>query len=85
MSAVTPEMIEAAHIVLAGDGNVADVYLEMKALDPEVDVLRTALDIFQSFGCPVCSGDCAAANPPVIMCPMRWAREALSQASEHSK
>lgn len=26
-------------------------------------------------GCPVCSGDCGSANPPVIFCPMRDAKE----------
>ena len=24
-------------------------------------------------GCPVCGGDCAGANPPVVYCPMREA------------
>lgn len=33
--------------------------------------LRSRLDEFRSYGCPVCSGDCASANPPVILCPMR--------------
>ena len=31
-------------------------------------------------GCPVCSGDCASANPPVIACPMLMARDALAEA-----
>ena len=25
----------------------------------------------QSYGCPICGGDCVAANPPVTSCPMR--------------
>lgn len=39
------------------------------------DALRTLRD----YGCPVCSGDCAGANPPVLSCPMKEADAALSQ------
>lgn len=42
------------------------------------DELAKALDIFQGFGCPVCHGDCASANPPVSLCPMQIARAALT-------
>jgi len=41
------------------------------------EVMREALRSFQSYGCPVCHGDCASANPPVLGCPMRLAQEAL--------
>lgn len=36
----------------------------------DVDYARTARFDPQD-GCPVCSGDCGAANPPVLYCPMR--------------
>ena len=47
------------------------------ALEAENARLRAALELFQSFGCPVCSGDCGSANPPVVTCPMQTARAAL--------
>lgn len=40
--------------------------------------LSEALRTFESYGCPVCGGDCASANPPVMFCPMQAARVALS-------
>jgi hypothetical protein len=40
--------------------------------------LRFALQVFETYGCPVCRGDCASANPPVAQCPMLLARAALS-------
>lgn len=33
-----------------------------------------ALHLFEQYGCPVCHGDCASANPPVNSCPMQAAR-----------
>lgn len=39
--------------------------------------LVEALKLFESYGCPACSGDCASANPPVVRCPMTDARAAL--------
>lgn len=40
--------------------------------------MRAALEFFVTYGCPVCGGDCASANPPVYGCPMRAAHAALS-------
>ena len=40
------------------------------------------VETFQSYGCPVCSGDCAAANPPVSLCPMQIARTAVEAAKK---
>lgn len=40
--------------------------------------MRVALEHFVTYGCPVCGGDCASANPPVDGCPMRAAHAALS-------
>ncbi len=39
--------------------------------------MRDAVSLFRSFGCPLCSGDCGSANPPVYVCPMQVAEEAL--------
>jgi len=44
--------------------------------------LREALRAFQSYGCPVCGGDCSAANPPVSLCPMQEAEAALATATQ---
>lgn len=41
--------------------------------------LREALELFQSFGCPLCNGDCGSANPPVAVCPMQVAAKALAE------
>lgn len=41
-----------------------------EAAEAKVADLSAALAVFQSYGCPVCNGDCAAANPPVMCCPM---------------
>ena len=50
----------------------------INALRAENERLREALAYLQSYGCPVCHGDCASANPPVICCPMQDVRAALS-------
>jgi hypothetical protein len=42
--------------------------------------MREALEHFVGYGCPVCSGDCSSANPPVSLCPMQQARAALASA-----
>jgi hypothetical protein len=38
--------------------------------------LEAALNGLMVYGCPACNGDCSAANPPVIGCPMEAARAA---------
>lgn len=43
-----------------------------------IEELEAALRFFQSFGCPVCHGDCSSANPPVSICPMKEAEQVLS-------
>ena len=42
--------------------------------------LVEALEGFVSYGCPVCSGDCGSANPPVMHCPMQDACHVLAKA-----
>lgn len=46
--------------------------------------LLEALKSFQSYGCPVCAGDCASANPPVHSCPMQMAYSAIARAEGRS-
>ena len=40
--------------------------------------LTVAVETAQSFGCPVCQGDCSSANPPVTNCPMQQYSAALA-------
>jgi hypothetical protein len=43
----------------------------VRSLQTQLETLRGRLAEIQAYGCPVCGGDCASANPPVVMCPMR--------------
>lgn len=45
-----------------------------------VESLLETLKLFQSYGCPICFGDCASANPPVYRCPMQMANSAIIKA-----
>lgn len=42
--------------------------------------LLAALRMFYPGPCPVCPGDCAGANPPVMSCPIQMAGDALRKA-----
>lgn len=44
--------------------------------------LIEALEFMRGFGCPVCSGDCGSANPPVMSCPMLMIDAALKEAGQ---
>jgi len=44
----------------------------------DVAALVEAAKAFQHYGCPVCSGDCGSANPPVMNCPMQALSAALA-------
>ena len=46
------------------------------------ETLAVALGEMQSYGCPVCNGDCGSANPPVMSCPMSQCAEALRKYKE---
>lgn len=79
---MTPEariqgLIEAGNKLVeerrARDARIAELEAENRRL-------RDALIFFRDLGCPLCSGDCASANPPVALCPMREAHEALGPA-----
>lgn len=43
-------------------------------LEAQLAEARQAVALFENYGCPICHGDCAAANPPVYCCPMEAAR-----------
>jgi len=43
-------------------------------LEDQLAEARKALDLFEHYGCPICHGDCASANPPVDCCPMEAVR-----------
>ena len=48
----------------------------VKDLRARIAELKAALNGLMVYGCPACNGDCSAANPPVIGCPMEAARAA---------
>lgn len=49
--------------------------------DETIDVLEV-MDRLMNSACDACSGDCGAANPPVISCPQREAIEARAAIAE---
>lgn len=52
----------------------------IRELEEALEVSRHANDVFAAYGCPVCNGDCAAANPPVMGCPMSLTQDAARRA-----
>jgi hypothetical protein len=62
----------AAHVDRADDAE-AQVRELLKAVEKKDAALRH----LEVYGCPVCAGDCASANPPVMCCPMQEIRAAL--------
>ncbi len=50
---------------------------EIAEKDARIAELEAALNGLMVYGCPACNGECSAANPPVIGCPMEAARAAL--------
>src|SRR5690606_27710599 len=54
--------------------------LQSQAREDAFGRLIEALKSYMHFGCPVCSGDCHSANPPVRGCPVREAQEAIDSA-----
>ena len=54
--------------------------LQSQDREDAVGRLIEALKSYMHFGCPVCSGDCHSANPPVSGCPVREAQQAIDHA-----
>ena len=63
-------------------GNQAALEAELAKFKALAETLAGALGEMQSYGCPVCNGDCGSANPPVMSCPMSQCAEALRQYKE---
>lgn len=53
--------------------------------DEAHDLVIGALEIFLSFPCPVCNGDCGTELDPVIACPVRMGQIALQIARASKK
>ena len=60
----------------------AEQAAELAKFKALAETLEGAVDVMQSYGCPVCNGDCGSANPPVMSCPMSQCAEALHQYKE---
>lgn len=73
-----PDHIDLVHFLLMGlDLQVSEnqkAEAEVARLKDELTKAHRVIELFESFGCPVCGGDCASANPPVMSCPMQQAR-----------
>jgi hypothetical protein len=48
-------------------------------LEADLVEAKKALVMLRDFGCPVCSGDCGSANPPVMNCPMQAVSATLAK------
>lgn len=55
---------------------------ELSAAEARNAKLVEALTTMRDYGCPVCGGDCASANPPVTFCPMQIVSAALEEAKQ---
>lgn len=44
---------------------------EAERLGALANDLLYGLDLWEGYGCPICRGDCASANPPVQGCPVK--------------
>lgn len=53
--------------------------------DVELAEVKQTVALFEYYGCPICHGDCAAANPPVYCCPMEAARRVRERDAQHLK
>jgi hypothetical protein len=58
------------------------MHSEYKTARARIAELKAALNGLMVYGCPACNGDCSAANPPVIGCPMEAARAAYRGEKE---
>ena len=65
---------EAAH------SRLDELERETIALRSRLERAEKALREFAPSVCPVCGGDCSAANPPVTYCPVQIHAQALKEA-----
>ena len=49
----------------------------MESLRAHCEAMEKALGLYTCHPCPVCSGDCGSANPPVLNCPTQAALNAF--------
>jgi hypothetical protein len=63
-----------AALIVALRNNLPAIISALEA----VPVMKEALEAMRGYGCPVCSGDCGSANPPVVFCPMQQISQALA-------
>jgi hypothetical protein len=57
---------------------MTDRIAALEAVAKAAKKLENALRTYYEMACPICSGDCASANPPVYMCPSKQAYEAIT-------
>ena len=60
-------------------GNLRKLLAQLAKLQADGDKLADGVRAAIEFGCPVCGGDCASANPPVSACPIRDWTQALTE------
>lgn len=58
-----------------------DVFAAHRTTTDQAGYDRAIADVV-ALGCPICGGDCAAANPPVMNC---WLKEVQALAGEHRR
>ena len=74
----TPEMANAGLEYSGLPGSTWRAMYDAAPTEAAQGEVEAALRLLMSYGCPVCQGDCAGANPPVITCPMSEAARALA-------
>lgn len=67
---------DAAFIAAAHD--MADLIARMDEALRAADALALLVNNAIRDGCPACGGDCASANPPVVLCPQQVREAALA-------
>ena len=77
--------------VTARNSRFAGPFIEHEAaarIEAQAAMLREcvgALEYYTQYACPICGGDCSAANPPILYCPPQVARTTLTRAKEMLK
>jgi len=95
IDALVSEIVHLLSLLAAAEAERNDAKRYAKALEDQLaasekaemaaearnEIARKALEFIQSFGCPVCGGDCSSANPPMHGCPMDEISRALRSQS----